>query len=71
MQQQVVKDYEKKKPCRAVAKRVLGALPKGSISAALDVDILKGYTSLPKGSIYQILVKRFWLFLKVLLAKMA
>ena len=53
---------KKKKPCRTLAKRVLGALPKGSISAALDVDILKGYTSLPKGSIYQILVKRFWLF---------
>ena len=70
MQQQVVKDYEKKKPCRALAKRVL-ALPKGSLSAALDVDIPKGYTSLPRGSIYQILVKRFWLFLKVLLAKKA
>ena len=71
MQRQVVKDYEKKKPCRALAKRVLGALPKGFLSAALDVDIPKGYTSLPKGSIYQILVKRFWLFLKVLLAKKA
>ena len=71
MQQEVVKDYEKKKPCRTLAKRVLGALPKGSIPAALDVDILKGYTSLPKGNIYQILVKRFWLFLQVLLAKMA